>query len=73
MENNKKNKIKTQKIAGIFLIVAPLIILLIYADKLNWVEHKLNSIAFCTSLLALIVFGICGLRNSLWKEKQRRK
>lgn len=69
----EKNKIKTQKNAAVFLITAPLIMLLIYADKLHWAEHKFNSIAFCTSQLVLILCGVSSLRRSLTKEKQQSK
>jgi hypothetical protein len=70
MKTEKKRKIKSQKIAAIFLIFGSLIILISTLRKENFAENGINDYVICVCLLVIIVCGGIGLKNSLKKEKE---
>lgn len=64
-----KKKIKSQKIAAIFLIFTPLLLILSFLTKNDFAINNRNGYIMIGSLVVLIIIGSIGLKNSLRKEK----
>ena len=74
MDNHQlKKKIKSQKMAAIFLISAPIILILSFFTKNNFVLNNQNEYIMGGALIVLIIVGSIGLKNSLRKEKELLK
>ena len=74
MDNHQlKKKIRSQKMAALFLIFGPLILILSFFTKNNFVLNNRNEYIMGGALIVLIIVGSIGLKNSLRKEKELLK
>jgi uncharacterized membrane protein len=68
MKENLK-KIKSQKMAALFLIFVPLIILISFVLKTDFQENSTANYLMILALAVLMICGGIGLKNSLRREK----
>lgn len=74
MDNHQlKKKIKGQKMAALFLIFGPLILILSFVTKKEFLLNNRNEYIIVGALIVLIIVGSIGLKNSLRKEKELLK
>ena len=74
MDNHQfKKKIKSQKMAALFLIFAPLILTLYFVTKKEFLLNNRNEFIMVGALIVLVIVGSIGLKNSLRKEKELLK